>query len=191
MFGDFAASLLERKVSEGEIKSEATIDKWRGALQTEGKKQTSLASLRIVPSLGSIACADLRFTHIDKWRGALARAVTEGKLSAQTANGWLSIVRVITAKMSAELESRDPCTGIANIKGAPVYTDDEPNALHPSQVRTFLDAMRVMYPMHYAMAALGFAERDCVRRHSVLSDARDSSATFFSMAIVLSARARG
>jgi integrase len=157
LFGDYAASLLERKVASGEVKSQATVEKWRDSLATQGERQTKLAALRIVPQLGGIACRDLRFVHVDHYRELLARAVHRGDLSAATANGWLSIVRVVTAKMSAELEARDPSTGVENIKSAPVYTPDQPNALAPEKVPVFLAKLRELYPMHYAITALGFA----------------------------------
>lgn len=157
LFGEYAASLLERKIKAGEIKSKANEEKWLDALETHGKKPSKLTPLRIIPSLGSIPKGALRYAHIDRWRESLAHAIKAKQLSAATANTWLSILRVITSKMSAELEMRDPATGIENFRLAVTYTPDEPNSLTPEQAQAFLAKMRTLYPTHYALAVLGFA----------------------------------
>src|SRR5215472_8813308 len=90
-----------------------------------------------------------------------ARAHTAlSSFAPTTANGWLSILRVILKAAKHELGlTLDPTDGVAYFDTSEheTYTEEEPNALAPEKVSEFLACMREVYPHHYAMTYLGFA----------------------------------
>jgi hypothetical protein len=89
------------------------------------------------------------------------RAREKGKLvhlSAVTANGWISILKVICGAMAKHYElTRDPAHGVEYF---PVlertYTREQPNALTAAQIPIFMAKVKELCPQHYAMILLGF-----------------------------------
>jgi integrase len=92
--------------------------------------------------------------------GRCQRRIALGKVGPRTANGWLSILRVIltTAVNDHNLE-RDPTMHVRDFgtEEHPTYTDEDPNSLAtPELTQAFLAAFRKRYPHYYAMVLLGF-----------------------------------
>jgi integrase len=80
------------------------------------------------------------------------------RLSPVTANGWISILKVICTAMTKHYElPRDPARAIEYFPVPRTYTREQPNALAPEDVGAFLLKMQEMGPQHYAMTFLGFA----------------------------------
>lgn len=168
-WSEFAASLFERKEATRELKSAKTIERW----------ETTLIK-HLIPALGDFWCDELRYADLEAWRTTIATRLAEPKriphpepekarlgktarnpvhLAPATANGWISILKVIGGAMTAELElARDPTLGLKyfDTSTTPTYTEESPNALTPDQARLFLATMREIYPQHYPMTLLGF-----------------------------------
>lgn len=147
-FSAYAASVMERRVRDGSIRSAMTRQKW----------DTILGHL--IQAFGPVDLRELRRTEVVAWRDAVAEIITAGKLAPSTANGWLATLRVIVGEFVHEHElDRNPVTGVKDFDTSThtPYTDEEPNSLTVEEVRRFLAAMCKLFPQHYAMTALGFA----------------------------------
>src|SRR6185369_14453497 len=141
-FSEFAAQLFENKITIGDIKSAAGRTRWKTTLPhliagTEGEK-----SGKFVTGFGDVYIDKLRPTHIEEWKLGIAALIKAGDYAPTTANGWLSILRVIckAAKRKFSLpqlatEDIDDFDTSDHI----TYTEEEPNALHPDQVPLFLE----------------------------------------------------
>ena len=148
LFSEFAASLFENKVAARDIKSAKGREKWESTLR-----------LHLLPAFGEFPCIELRHADLVHWRGEQAIKVKNGSFSPRTVNGWLSILRVITAAMTVQLElDRDPSIGLRDFDTSqrPTYTDEEPNTLSAPWAARFLEEMLKTQPQHYPMALLGF-----------------------------------
>ena len=148
-FGEFAASLLERKVAKGEIKSAKSRERWGNTLEHH-----------LVPAFGRLYLDVLRKKDIEDWLAEQGGRVTRKKLSPVTVNGWLSILRVILNAATAEHElPRNPIALVNDLDTSTwhTYTEEEPNSLTPAETPLFLRKVRDLYPQHFAMVALGFA----------------------------------
>lgn len=166
-FDAYATSLFERKVQNGDLKSAKTMERWEDTL-----------TLHLFPAFGKRMIHELRYAHIEKAKDEWAKRMnadptkvrvytdSRGKvrngrerISPRTANGWLSILRVITKQATAEFElGADPAAAVRDfdLSTTPTYTDEEPNALLDEPTRAFLEAMKRLHPGHYAMTLLGF-----------------------------------
>src|SRR5690606_12970864 len=94
------------------------------------------------------------------WKEQLGPLIVQGLFAPTTANGWLSILRVILKAATLEFElPRNVSDGVRDFDESEhvTYTEEEPNALTTEQVPEFLQHLRALYPQHYAMAYLGFA----------------------------------
>jgi integrase len=148
-FGDYAVSLLQRKLDSGDIRSAKTKGQWASVLERH-----------LIPEFGLMPLDALRRSDIMDWRNRVAKRVHGGELSPHTFNDWLSILKVIvTAYVSEHEMERNPALMIPKFdtRTKPTYTDEEPNSLTAPELRDFLAAMRRMFPQHFAMVALGFA----------------------------------
>ena len=166
-FAKFATSLLVRKVQNGDLRSKKSQERWEDTL-----------TIHLIPAFGEFFIDELRYADIEKWKDKLAERMNadpsltrmytdsrgkerKGKerISPRTANGWLSILRVITKQATAEYElGRDPAAAVRDFDTStvPTYTDEEPNALLVEDVPKFLAEMQKTHPQHYAMTFLGF-----------------------------------
>ncbi len=80
------------------------------------------------------------------------------KLSPATANGWLSILKVICTAMATQHElGRDPGKPLKYFRTGRTYTHEQPNAMTAAQMPVFLAKLREESPQHFAMTFLGFA----------------------------------
>jgi hypothetical protein len=159
LWSKYAASLFEAKVAEDQIKSAKGREKWA----------TTLA--RLIPVLGHLYVDEVRPAHLIAWRDQVARWMRDGMpstrkrdknklvgLAPATANGWISVLKVICRAMTKHFElERDPSDAIGYFPVPRAYTREQPNALTPAQASAFLNKMRELHPQHYAMTFLGFA----------------------------------
>lgn len=165
-FGSYAVALLDRKVLAGDLRSKKSEERWEDTLQ------------HLIKAFGNKYLDELRYADIEKWKDTLALRMnadpdltrkyidSRGKertgkvrISPRTANGWLSILRVIMKQATAEFElERDPAAAVRDFDTStvPTYTDEEPNALLVDVVPKFLGEMQRTLPQHYAMTFLGF-----------------------------------
>jgi hypothetical protein len=159
LWGEYAASLLEAKVAEGRLSSSKSRERWGNVLG------------RLIPAFGRLRVDELRTADLVAWRDEVGRWLRDGmpssrardkgklvKLSPVTANGWISILKVICTAMTKHYElARDPAKAIDYF---PVlertYTREQPNALTPAQIPVFLAKLKKLCPQHYAMILLGF-----------------------------------
>lgn len=159
-FADYAADVYERKKAPGgKIKSSAGRTRWKSTLEhliagTHGEKAGAL-----VPGFGDIFIDKLNVNHVETWRTGMAVLIEAGDYAPTTANGWLSILRVVLKHAKRELALPSIATeGVENfdVSEHAVYTEEEPNALPAERVGDFLKRLRELYPQHYAMTYLGF-----------------------------------
>jgi hypothetical protein len=159
LWGEYAASLLEAKVAEGRLSSSKSRERWGNVLG------------RLIPAFGGLRVDELRTADLVAWRDEVGRWLRDGmpssrarekgklvRLSPVTANGWVSILKVICGAMTKHYElARDPSKAIDYF---PVlertYTREQPNALTPAQIPVFLAKLKKLFPQHYAMILLGF-----------------------------------
>jgi hypothetical protein len=107
LWSAYAASLFESKVNEGKIQSAKGREKWATTLR------------RLIPAFGHFYVDELRLAHLIAWRDEVARWMRHGmpslrkrdagkkvlvKLAPATANGWISILRVICRAMTKHAE---------------------------------------------------------------------------------------
>lgn len=160
LWSEYAASLFEAKVVENKLKSAKTRELWATTLK------------RLVPAFGHFYVDELRYADIVEWRSQVAlwirdgmfsiRARDAGKeklvaLSPVTANGWISILKVICGAMRKHFElARDPADDIEMFDTPRTYTREQPNSLVPAQIPQFLEKLKELHPNHYAMTFLGF-----------------------------------
>ncbi len=157
-WSEYAASLFEAKVAEGRLSSSKSRERWGNVLA------------RLIPVFGRLRVDELRTADLIEWRDQVGRWLRDGMpssrerekgklvhLSPVTANGWISILRVICAAMTKHYElARDPAKAVEYF---PVlertYTREQPNALTASQLPVFLAKLKSLYPQYYAMILLG------------------------------------
>ncbi len=144
-FKAFANALLERKRKLRELKGKTPVV-WRSMLEHW-----------ILPRFGEFYVDKLRRADFDAWKVELAEKIAAGQLSPNTCNGWLRVLRVIFKAAVADLHlDRNPLDGVENFDTTEhrTYTEEEPNALLPSEVPLFLAAMRASNPGFFAAAVL-------------------------------------
>jgi site-specific recombinase XerC len=146
--GGYASKLLDRKVNDGDIRSEAGAAKWREVLRRLGKF-----------SLFDLYVDAVRTRDILAWRSEMARLVREGEYSPSTGNTDLAVLRVVLrhAKLDFELPE-NPARDVPafDTSGHRTYTREQPNSLTSSELRAFLACMREKFPQHFAMVFAGF-----------------------------------
>jgi integrase len=147
LFATWSASLLRRKVTRGELRSAASIEKWGGTIP------------RLVEHFGMMPMPNIRRADIEAWKDKVAEQIEAGDYKPTTANGWLSILKVIISTFVAEHElDRDPCLKVKpfDTRGHRTYTEEQPNSLTTGELREFLDTFVRRFAQHYAMTVLGF-----------------------------------
>jgi integrase len=148
-FGDYAVSLLKRKIERGEMRSAKTRAEWAYVLE-----------LHLLPAFGSTRIEEIRRSAVENWKDRVAVKLRAGEYAPATANGWIKILRAIINSAVAELElERNPVLGVKDFDTSAhhTYTEEQPNSLTPDEVSLFLAEMRKRFPQHFAMVALGFA----------------------------------
>jgi hypothetical protein len=94
-FSEFAAQLLDDKVAVGDIKSAVGRSRWANTLEHLIAGTTGEKSDKYVPAFGDIFIDKLHVSHVEAWKLGIAALIKAGDYSPTTANGWLSILRVI------------------------------------------------------------------------------------------------
>jgi hypothetical protein len=147
-FHKYAVDVFERKVALGKIRSALGRAKWDTILKTH-----------LIPAFGDLFVDQIRPSDIKAWQAKIAARIKSGKMAPATANTILAVLKQILSEAVDEFDLKDPMRGIENFdtRGHVTYTEEEPNALAPSDVPRFLAAMRTMHPRHYAITVLGFA----------------------------------
>jgi len=148
-FDAYAVSLLERKVATGEVKSAKTREKWGDVLEHH-----------LFPAFGHLLIDQIRRADVEAWKGMIGQVVQAKRLSPNTANGWLSVLKSVMNSAVGELElERNPVMGVKpfDVSTHATYSEEEPNALTVAEVPAFLAKMREDYPQFFGMVALGFA----------------------------------
>jgi hypothetical protein len=147
-------------VTEKKIKSAASRRRWADTLTL------------LLPVFGMFYVDELRYADLVTWRDQVAKWIRDGmpsrrkrdagknrivKLSPVTANGWISILKVICAAMTKHFElEKNPAAALDYFAAGRTYTREQPNALTAAQARVFLATMKRVFPQHYAMVFLGF-----------------------------------
>jgi len=152
-FGDFAISLLERKIVKRQIKSARGRERWQYTLKH------LIGGTKDVVGFGEFFVEEIRPRHVEAWQVGIARLIMAGAYSPTTANGWIGILKVIFKAAKRELGlSTNPVEDLEAFDTSEhvTYTEEEPNALTPEEAAAFLAVMLVMFPQHYAMTCLGF-----------------------------------
>lgn len=160
LWSEYAASLFEAKVAEGKLSSSKSRERWGNVLG------------RLLPVFGRLRVDEVHTADIVGWRDQVARWICDGmpsarkrdegknklvRLSPVTANGWLSILKVICAAMTKYYElARDPAKPVEYFQAPRKYTREQPNALTAAQIPVFVAKMKELHPQHYAMVLLGF-----------------------------------
>jgi len=148
-FLEYCASLFERKVRTGKIKSAKSREKW-----------AFMIKLHLNPRFGNYYLDAIRRKDIQEWVDEMAEEIDAETLHPGTANDRLNMLRRILGAATEEYRwERSPMHGIENFDTSehPTYTHEEPNSLLVEEVPRFLATMRNLYPQHYAMTTLGFA----------------------------------
>jgi integrase len=154
LFSNYAVLLLRRKLTTKEIKSAAGCERWKNTLPHLIKRTED------VRGFGDLFVDEISVQHIELWRTDVASLINANRYAPSTANGWLSILRVILKAAKREFDlPRDPAEGVRPFDTSEhvTYTEEEPNALLPDEANAFLACMREDFPQHYAMTFLGFA----------------------------------
>lgn len=161
LWSEYAASLLEAKVAEGKLSSSKSRERWGDVLK------------RLIPAFGRLHVDELRTSDIVAWRDQVARWLRDGmpstrkrdegkgkivKLSPVTANGWLSILKVICAAMTKHYElARDP----SSASGLVVFADGKEYDLVAlcqrcyETIKSFLEANGWSLPLMRLVPELG------------------------------------
>lgn len=140
-FAVYATELLEKKVTDGSIASQATRAKWSWAINW------------VLDAVGDITIDKLRAADWEAWKKKVAPLVKSGKKTPTTVNTCLTICRVVTAKAAREFEIRDSLAAVDSFdtRGHRTYTHDSPNSLPVELVPKFLEHARVLFPEYFAM----------------------------------------
>jgi integrase len=153
-FGDYAASLLERKLATKEIRSASGRERWRYTLIH------LIGGTDNVEGFGDLYVDQIRPMHVEAWRAGIGQLITQGRYSPTTANGWLNILRHVMRRAKRELQLPfDASEGIPPFDTSEheTYTEEQPNALTSEEAAAFLACMKEQAPAQYAMTYLGFA----------------------------------
>ncbi len=156
-FSEFAASLFEHKLNVGDIKSAAGRNKWADVLKHLIAGVTGKSGAR-ARGFGEMFIDKITTAHVEAWKGEVAALIAAGDYAPTTANGWLSILRVVMKAAKRQLSLPTLATdGVDNFDESEhaTYTEEEPNALLPDEVPLFLAKLREMHPAHFAMVYLG------------------------------------
>jgi hypothetical protein len=129
LWSAYAASLFESKVTERKIKSAASRRRWADTLAL------------LVPAFGMLYVDELRYVDLATWRDQVARWIRNGMpsrckrdagknklvhLSPVTANGWISILKVVCAAMTKHFElDRNPAAVVEYFPTGRTYTREQ------------------------------------------------------------------
>jgi integrase len=157
-FAVFAASLFEHKVNVRDIKSAAGRNKWSFTLEHLIGGTTGERSGKYVAAFGDMFVDKIETSDVERWKEQLAALVAAGDYAPTTVNTWIGVLRVIMKAAKRAFDLPTVVTdGVRYLDTSEhdIYTDEEPNALLPAEVPTFMAKLREFFPQHFAMAYLG------------------------------------
>jgi hypothetical protein len=134
LFGKYAPLLYARKVAQLELKSAKTRERWDTTLR-----------LHLLPAFGRFPVDAIGKLDVESWKTRIAKRIASGQLSPRTANGWLSILRVVLRSAVDDFDlPKDPTLRVKDFSTAehPTYTEEEPSLLasvragHQDRVRS-------------------------------------------------------
>jgi len=146
-YGDYAASLFERKVATGELASAKSRERW-----------ADTQDLHLIPAFGDWYLDAIRRGDVEEWKAAQGRKVKQEKYSPNTVNGWLRILLTTLRAAQADHDlDHDATKGVKPLDTSShhTYTEEQPNSLTVDEVPKFLAVARERYPQHFAMILLG------------------------------------
>jgi len=157
-YGDYAESLLKRKIATGELSSKKSQRTW-----------TDAQDLHLLPAFEGWFIDAIRRADIEEWKTKQAAKVRKGDLSPNTVNGRLRVLLATLRSAVTDLELEyDPTRNVKPLDTSAwqTYTEEEPNALSASEVAIFMAKAEELYPQHYAELALGLTtgRRPCELR---------------------------
>ena len=109
---------------------------------------------------GELFMDQIRAEHVETWKAGVVQLISDGHYSPHTANGWLSVLRVIDNTAKRDLRLPYSFTeGVRDFDTSDyvTFSEEAPNGLAPEVLPVFLAALRELFPQHYAMTYLGFA----------------------------------
>jgi integrase len=148
-FSEYAASLLERKLASGEIKSGKSVEVWGTVLENH-----------LIPVFGEYRVDQITKLDVEEWKSKMGRLVQKGEYAPTTINNLLKYLRVVLNAACADCElERNPIMHVKDLDASEhhTYTEEQPNSLRADEMPKFLSVMRDLYPQHFAFVALGFA----------------------------------
>ena len=176
-YGDYAESLLKRKIATGELSTEKSQRTWSDA-----------QDLHLLPHFEDWFIDAIKRRDVEEWKVAQGERVQRGLFSPVTANGWLRVLlsTLRTAVVELDLE-HDPTLGVKPIDTSTwtTYTEEEPNSLTVAEVPEFMGYAFRLWPQHYAQLLLGLStgRRPCelrpLRRTGPNADIRWESSELF------------
>jgi integrase len=152
-FAEFAASLFEHKVKVGDIRSGSGRQKWADILEHLIGGTTGKSGQR-ARGFGEMYIDMITNTHLDTWKEDVAQLIAAGDYAPTTANGWLGVLKVIMKAAKRRFSLQHLATeGIDGFDTSEhvTYSEEEPNALTPAEVASYLAKFRAMHPRLFAM----------------------------------------
>jgi integrase len=135
----YARRWIKRKVQEG--LREHTVDRYVEALEGH-----------ILPVLGDLIITEIQTQDILRWRDTvLSQPMKNGKeYSKWTLDAWFRVLRSILTDVTIEYGLvRSPCEGVRGIRKP--RSPRASRCLNLSQLRQFLDLVKIHCPQHYAI----------------------------------------
>lgn len=169
-YGDYAESLLKRKVASGELSTEKSQRTWSDA-----------QDLHLLPDFQDWFVDAIKRRDVEAWKMAQGEKVRRRLVSPVTVNGWLRVLLSTLRSAVADLElEHDPTVGVKPLDTSTwtTYTEEDPNSLTVAEVPRFMEHARRLYPQHYAQLLLGLStgRRPCelrpLRRCGASADVR-------------------
>lgn len=157
-YGDYAESLLKRKIASGELSTEKSRRTWSDA-----------QDLHVLPDFEDWFIDAIKRRDVEAWKMAQGEKVRRRQFSPVTVNGWLRVLLSTLRSAVADLElEHDPTVGVKPIDTSTwsTYTEEDPNSLTVGEVPEFMEHARRLYPQHYAQLLLGLStgRRPCELR---------------------------
>jgi len=168
-FNEYSFALLERKIAQRDIRSPKGKKKWLDLLCTREKKDHDGNIIEPAkPTHLGLRWGEWYMDQITRlalieWRTELGSKINRGEYTPNSVNTWVGVMRVIMKTFYEDRElDGEPWTALKPFDTCdhPTYTDDQPNSLESNgttnEVKPFLNAMRALFPQHYAMTFFGF-----------------------------------
>lgn len=144
-FGEYAATVIQRRIDTGAIQSPKTKTKYWTILRDH------------MGPWADVYVDKITRHDVQTWHQSLGRLVLDDKYAPNTVNDWWTFFRSVIADAAADFGLPNPATRLHHIPthGYRTYTKEEPNALQADELPDFFWAAWKYQRQHYAMLALG------------------------------------